>query len=77
MADIGLNTALRFIGTTSTAITDGSTTSSIVINGSNVTPTIGDVVINSNNSQEYVWLGDKWEILGDESSYALKDHTHD
>ena len=77
LADIGLNTALRFIGTTSTAITDGSTTSSIVINGSNVTPTIGDVVINSNNSQEYVWLGDKWEILGDESSYALKDHTHD
>ena len=77
LADIGLNTALRFIGTTSTAITDGSTTSSIVINGSSVTPTIGDVVINSNNSQEYVWLGNNWEILGDESSYALKDHTHD
>ena len=77
LADIGLNTALRFIGTTSTAITDGSTTSSIVINGSSVTPTIGDVVINSNNNQEYVWLGDSWEILGDESSYALKDHTHD
>ena len=77
LADMGLNTALRFIGTTSTAITDGSTTSSIIINGSNVTPTVGDVVINSNNSQEYVWLGDSWEILGDESSYALKDHTHD
>lgn len=76
LADIGLNAALRFIGTTSTAITDGSTTSSIMINGSSVTPTVGDVVINSNNSQEYVWLGDNWEILGDESSYALKDHTH-
>lgn len=76
LADIGLNTALRFIGATSTAITDGSTTSSIVINGSNITPTIGDVIINNNNSQEYVWLGSAWELLGDESSYALKDHTH-
>ena len=76
LADLGLNSALRFIGQTTTAIVDGSTTSPISINGSNVTPTTGDVVINSNNNQEYVWLETKWELLGDESSYALKDHTH-
>lgn len=76
LADIGLSSALRFIGATTTAIVDGGTTSPISINGSNVTPAIGDVVINSNNNQEYVWLGTKWELLGDESSYSLKGHTH-
>ena len=76
LGDLGLSSALRFIGQTTTAIVDGGTTSPISINGSNVTPAIGDVVINSNNNQEYVWLGSKWELLGDESSYSLKGHTH-
>lgn len=76
LADIGLSSALRFIGATTTAIVDGGTTSPITVGGSSVTPTIGDVVINSNNNQEYVWLGTKWELLGDESSYSLKGHTH-
>ena len=69
LADIGLSSALRFIGVTSTAIVDGTADNNVVINGSTVTATIGDVVINTNNDKEYVWLGSAWEILGDESSY--------
>lgn len=69
LADIGLSSALRFIGVTSTAIVDGAADNNVVINGSTVTATIGDVVINTNNDKEYVWLGSAWEILGDESSY--------
>ncbi len=36
----------------------------------------GDVVLQlitgSNNYQEFVWLGTKWELLGDEGSYVIK-----
>lgn len=77
LADIGLNAALRFIGTTAplSPIVDGSTQDSVEIVSGNTTKTvkasIGDVVINSNNHHEYVWLGSHWEILGDESSYEL------
>ena len=72
LADIGLSSALRFIGVTSTAIVDGTADNKVVINGSTVTATTGDVVINTNNDKEYVWLGSAWEILGDESSYEIK-----
>lgn len=72
LADIGLSSALRFIGVTSTAIVDGAADNKVVINGSTVTATTGDVVINTNNDKEYVWLGSAWEILGDESSYEIK-----
>ena len=73
LSDLGLSTALRFIGITTTAIVDGSTQTSITLkNGSTVTASIGDVVINSLNNQEYVWLGSNWELLGDESAYDIK-----
>jgi hypothetical protein len=73
LADLGLSTALRFIGITTTTIVDGSTQTSITLkNGSTVTASIGDVVINSLNNQEYVWLGSNWELLGDESAYDIK-----
>lgn len=66
----GLTGAMHFIGSSSTAITDGSTTSSITIDGETVTPEAGDVVLYG--GAEYVWTGGAWEILGDEGSYALK-----
>ena len=70
LADIGLGSALRFIGITTTAIVDGSTATSVVLkNGNAVTASVGDVVINSLNNQEYLWTGSNWELLGDESSY--------
>ena len=31
----------------------------------------GDVIL-ANNSQEYVWTGTEWRLLGDEGSYAIK-----
>ena len=77
LADIGLGSALRFIGQTTSAIVDGSTNNTVTINGSSVTAGTGDVVINTNNDQEYVWLNDHWEILGDESSYEIKGTAQD
>lgn len=51
-----------FIGVTTTAITDGSTTSPITIDGKSVTPKMGDVVIY--NQTEFVWDGSKWNQFG-------------
>ena len=39
----------------------------------NFTPESGDVVLFE--QQEYVWTGTVWELLGDESSYALNSNT--
>lgn len=73
---LGLASALRFIGTTSTEMTDGRTTAAIRLTGadSDTTPTTGDVVIDSNSDSEYVWTGSIWERLGRDGSYAL-DNT--
>lgn len=78
LADLGLSTALRFIGVTTTAIVDGSTQTSVTLkNGSTVVASVGDVVINNLNNQEYVWLGSNWELLGDESGYDIKGTAQD
>lgn len=79
-ADLGLSSAMHFIGTTTTTLTDGGTTSSITVGSITYvtgTPTsgqkkinAGDVVLNGN--KEFVWTGSAWEVLGDEGSYALK-----
>lgn len=67
--DLGLSGAMRFIGSTTTAISEGSTTNPITINGASVTAINGDVVLY--NHIEFIWVG-SWEQLGDEQSYALK-----
>ena len=67
--DLGLSGAMRFIGSTTTAISEGSTTNPITINGSSVTAINGNVVLY--NHVEFIWVG-FWEKLGDEQSYALK-----
>lgn len=69
-ADLGLSQAMRFLGTSSTAITDGGTEKP-TINSAVVTPKAGDVVLYGN--KEFVYnSSSKWELLGDEGSYALK-----
>jgi len=73
-AALGLSNVMHFIGTTTTAISDGSTTSSITISGESRTAAQGDVVLY--NNQEYVWTGSAWELLGGDESYALSSHTH-
>ena len=77
-ADLGLSSALKFEGETSTEIEDGSTTSPITMKtgahaGTSYTPVTGDVVIY--NGTEYVWLTSEWSALGDPNSYALKTVT--
>lgn len=78
-ADLGLSGAMHFLGISTTEITDHGTEKPTV-GGSAVTPAEGDVVLYDH--KEYVWakVGISgtlaWEALGDESSYALKDHVH-
>ena len=69
-ATAGLAGAMHYIGVTTTAITDGSTTSTISINSENVTAATGDVVIYG--SKEFVFNGTSWAELGDPSNYILK-----
>lgn len=69
--DLGLESAVRFVGITATAITDGGTQSP-VIDGETHVPIRGDVVINSNTDQEFIWNGSAWEEMGNSSSHALK-----
>ena len=66
----GLTGAMHFIGVTSTAVTDGGTENPTIGGNTVTTKVAGDVVIYGN--QEYVWsTTNKWELLGDEGSYAL------
>ena len=54
---------VTFMGETTTPLTDGATTSSIVINGSTVTAVKGYLVVYS--SKEFVYDGTKWIEMGD------------
>ena len=69
-----LTSAMHFIGITTTAVTDGGTENPTIGGEIISTKTAGDVVIYG--QQEYVWsTTNKWELLGDENSYALKGNT--
>ena len=72
LADLGLSNAMHFLGVTTTNVSadTANTTATISIDGSNITAAAGDVVLYG--SQEYVWGNDKWNLLGDESSYKVK-----
>lgn len=72
-ADLGLSSAMKFLGVTTTAISDGSTTNPITIGGSSVTAVAGNVVLYG--SLEFVWTGSAWELLGQDGSYALNSVT--
>lgn len=65
---------MRFLGSTTTAISDGSTTKTITINSTSVTVDNGDVVLYG--GYEYVWTGSAWEELGHEGSFSLRSHKH-
>lgn len=71
-ADLGVTGAMVYKGTTSTAITDGGTEAP-TIGGSSVAVSnlqAGNVVLYG--AKEFVWNGSKWELLGDEGSYKVK-----
>lgn len=70
----GLSGAMHFRGTTTTAITDGSTTNPITISGSSYTAAAGDVVlreVTTGNIFEYVWTGSAWEMLGRDTNFKV------
>ena len=69
-SDLGLDSALKYHGVTTTALTDGATTNPIVINGANHTATTGCVVFYS--TKEFVFDGAKWNELGDGSNHKIK-----
>ena len=65
---------VTFMGETTTPLTDGATTSTIVINGNNVTAIKGYLVVYE--SAEFVYDGTKWIEMGDLSAFkalAYKD----
>lgn len=64
----------RWVGVTTTAISDGSTTSTIVIDGDSHSAEIGDIC--SYNNMEFIWNGTKWQEFGSTGSLkalAFKD----
>ena len=84
-----ISNAMHFLGVCTTALSDGSTTSSIVIKDGDTNITVnmtaadaGSVVLapyvaesapnNQGDSYEFVWTGSKWELLGQEGSFAIK-----
>ena len=73
---LGLDRAMSFLGTTTTALTDGVTINPITINNGSTTAAKGDVVIVSGTDQEFIWTGSAWEEFGNASSHSIKGHTH-
>ena len=69
-AALGLSGAMKFLGTSTTAITDGATTNPIMIGSTSITVTSGNVVLYG--SKEFVWTGSAWEELGNEGSYKVQ-----
>ena len=61
--EAAISGGVTFMGETSTALTDGSTTKSIVINSATVTAVKGYLVVY--NSKEFVFDGEKWIEMGD------------
>lgn len=69
-ATAGLSGAMHYIGTSTSAITDGGTENPTISGYSGTAKTAGNVVVYG--SKEFVWDGTAWEEFGDEGSYALK-----
>lgn len=80
IADLGLASTTTFLGITTTNLSDGSTTSPINIvigpTTGNVAPNNGSVVMEQDSGEEYIWTGNKWNIMGLASSWALANHIH-
>ena len=65
-----------FMGVTTTALTEGSTTNPITINGEPVTARTGDWTITDDEKKEFIFNGTFWQEFGDMSdlgSLAYKD----
>ena len=73
--EVGLESALKYHGVTTTKLTDGSTTKPITIGGVNHYQSAGCVVIyttTESGDTEFVWNGESWDKLGDGINYKVK-----
>lgn len=70
-SDLGLTQVMKYIGKTTTTLSDGATTNPITIGSKQVTVTQGNVVIDSADKKEYIWNGSKWEEFGNEGNYKV------
>ena len=73
--EVGLESALKYHGVTTTKLTDGSTTKPITIGGVNHYQSAGCVVIyttTESGDTEFVWNGESWDKLGDGVNYKVK-----
>lgn len=74
--DAQARSAKAWKGITTTALTDGSTTNPVTINGKSVTVTSGDIV--AYGDAEFIWNGSAWQEFGDLSdlgALAYKDNA--
>ena len=80
IADLGLASTTTFLGLTSTNLSNGSTTNPVTITvgpiTGSVTATNGGVVMEASSGEEYIWAGNKWNLMGLASSWALANHIH-
>lgn len=70
-ADLGLDSALKFHGTSKTAITDGSKTQTVTLSD-NTQHTAENGCVLFYGNKEFVWNGSSWEELGNEGNYKVK-----
>lgn len=70
-ADLGLDSALKFHGTSKTAITDGSQTQTVTLSD-NTQHTAENGCVLFYGNKEFVWNGSSWEELGNEGDYKVK-----
>lgn len=79
---LGLSSAMHFIGIATSDMTDGQTTNPTISGKTSYTPAAGDVVLakgsasGNNQEVEFVYTGSWWELLGQDSSFALSGHIH-
>ena len=66
-----LGDVLSWLGVTTTALSDGATTSTIVIDGDDVSVSGKTGLVAQYNGEEYVWDGSKWNALGAANYGAL------
>ena len=64
-----LGNALYWIGVTTTALSEGSTTNPITVNGEDVTAKLGGLA--SYEGMEYAWNGSAWQGMGPNNLGAL------
>lgn len=70
VSSLGLSNALHYLGKTTTALYEGATTNSVVVNGVAVTPSAGDVVIDNGSPTSY--STSKTYNIGDRVFYDSK-----